>query len=570
MGTPPAPAQTGGFDVTPTKLYGVAGTVVLHQDKLDKAAKDFIYEIVEYMDCGGYGASAEAVSTAYVKVGNKFLDTLARTVAGVGGVATGFVTTANNYARAEAASHPSGSAQPVQFPLPKVIDTPPTYQRIVDLKWGDMDDYSTGLTSWLLEGVPDFALDIIRGLLNKVYRWGEVADILPLPDYLQIDKLALAWLQPGFTITQVESDLQREVGTIADPNNGEWQAAMRQFTSSLWGTTAWGGSTAGYQWKHDTPGPQGTASHPVTTVLWDTTQEVSQALRAFAEAAETMRNEVWRIFKKAIWDALPHIKDGIGMDDVKKIGKGLLSMGKNLGIGITLEIDKGALNRAVAKYEGELLGVEARLNKLIPPLEEAYRAVPTYQAEQARAQAFGARSLNDFKPEHRFAVPGEDADNQFFPLDLTSQEGLYGSHPIDKHVGLTDDQLRMRLRDQSGAPSASTFTDLESGQRYTQAVLNDVDNVQRIEKWIEGVKQKDANPQLPNFDPNRSELQPPLYLQFPGETVGRGVTRDDYTADGMNAKAEDRNTVQVRLIYKEDLDPPFIVLTAMPHEGPKP
>jgi hypothetical protein len=532
----------------------VAGTVVLHQDKLDKAAKDFIYEIVEYMDCGGYGASAEAVSTAYVKVGNKFLDTLARTVAGVGGVATGFVTTANNYARAEAASHPSGSAQPVQFPLPKVIDTPPTYQRIVDLKWGDMGDYSTGLTSWLLEGVPDFALDIIRGLLNKVYRWGEVADILPLPDYLQIDKLALAWLQPGFTVTQVESDLQREVGTIADPNNGEWQAAMRQFTSSLWGTTAWGGSTAGYQWKHDTPGPQGAASHPVTTVLWDTTQEVSQALRAFAEAAETMRNEVWRIFKKAIWDALPHIKDGLDMDDLKKVGKGLLSMGKSLGIGITLEIDKGALNRAVATYEGELLGVEARLNRLMPALEEAYLSVPTYQAEEARAQAFGARSLHDFKPEHHYTVPGEDPDDIYYPLDLAGQEGLYGSHPIDKHVGLTDDQLRQRLRDDPSASSASGFKDLASAQRFTQEALRNDANENRIADWIDRVERRMQN--NPAYDPNRSKISPPIELTFNEET-GR-------TVQGVSSAGVPTHSVRVVLQYRQGLEPPFIALTSMP------
>jgi hypothetical protein len=36
----------------------------------------------------------------------------------------------------------------------------------------------------------------------------------------------------------------------------------------------------------------------------------------------------------------------------------------------------------------------------------------------------------------------------------------------------------------------------------------------------------------------------------------------------MNARAEDKSWVQVRLIYKEGLEPPFIVLTAMPHKGP--
>ncbi|GAA2815240.1 RNase A-like domain-containing protein [Streptomyces showdoensis] len=571
MGTPTAPpAQGAGFDVTPAQLNGVAGTVVIQQGNLDKAAKDFLHAVSQYMDCGGYGSAAEAVSASYVKVGNAFLDTWAKAVAGIGGVATGFVTTANNYARAEAASHPSGTAQPQQFPLPHVIDSPPHYSRITDLKWGDMDDYSSGLISWLLEGVPDWAMDIIRKLLHHVFRWGKAADILPLPDYQEIDKLALAWLQPGFSVGQVEGMLNQAVSSISDPNNGEWQAAMRTFTSSLWGTTAWGTSTAGYEWKHDSGGAgtsAGTsASHPVMSVLFDTTQEVSQALRAFAVAASKMRHELWRIWKKAVWDALPHIKDGIDMGDLKKIGKSILSMGRDLGINITLEIDQAAMNRAVTTYENECRAVVARLDKLIPALEEAQRAVPTYQSEQARAQAFGARSLNEFKHEHRFMVPGQNEDDFYYPIDLAGQEGLYDSHPIDKHVGLTEDQLRMRLRDQPGAPAASSFTDLAAAQKYTQAVISNDANENRIADWIDSTRKKIQN--NPNYDPNKSEIQPPLYLQFPGDQVGKSVSRDDYTTHGMNAQASNPDWVQVRLIYKHDLDPPFIVLTAMPHKGP--
>ncbi|MEU3772225.1 RNase A-like domain-containing protein [Streptomyces sp. NPDC032472] len=565
MAGPSAPAQGGGFDVTPTQLNGVAGNVVLQQGMLHKAANDFLLELMKYMDCGGYGTAAQAVSTAYVKVGNRFLEVWARSVASVGGVAVGFVTTANNYSRAEAASHPSGTAQPVQFPVPKVIDSPPKYQQITDLRWGDMDDYSSNLISWLLEGVPDWAMDIVRQLLHHVARWGKAADILPLPDYLEIDKIALAWLQPGFAVTQVDSALTGAVGSVSDPNNGEWQAAMRQFVSSLWGTTAWGTSTAGYQWKHDTAGGQGTGSHPVMSVLFDTTQEVSKAMRAFAESAEKMRNEIWRIYKKAILDAISDLKH-IDLDDVKSVGKKLLGIGKEVALNITLKIDTAAMNRAVSVYEGELRGVESRLNALLPALDEAYRSAPTYKSEEARAQAFGARSLNDFKPEHRYTIPGKDPDNMFYPLDLANQEGLYDSHPIDKHVGLTDDQLRMRLRDQPGVPAASSFKDLASAQRYTEAALEDIDNADRIAKWIDSVEKKKQN--VPGYDPNKSEIQPPVYLEFPNETTGRSVSRDDYDTDGMNAKATDKNWVQVRLIYKDGLHPPFIVLTAMPHKGP--
>ncbi|MER8043681.1 hypothetical protein [Streptomyces sp. NPDC094032] len=441
MATPTTPTTPGaGFDVTPAQLSGVAGSVALHQGSLDKAAKDFLHAVSQYMDCGGYGSAAEAVSASYVKVGNLFLDTWAKAVAGIGGVATGFVVTANNYARAEAASHPSGTAQPQQFPLPQVIDSPPQYPRITDLKWGDMDDYSGNFISWLLEGVPDWAMDIVRKLLHHVFRWGKAADILPLPDYQEIDKLALAWLQPGFGVTQVEGMLNQAVGSISDPNNGEWQAAMRTFTSSLWGTTAWGTSTVGYEWKHDSGGA-GTsiatsASHPVMSVLWDTTQEVSQALREFAVAAAKMRHELWSIWKKAVKDALPNIKDGIDMGDLKKLGKSILSMGRDLGISITLEIDQAAMSRAVTTYENECRAVVARLDKLVDPLQEASRAVPTYQSEQARAQAFGARSLNEFKHEHKFMVPGQNEDDFYYPIDLASQEGLYDSHPITSRISI--------------------------------------------------------------------------------------------------------------------------------------
>ncbi|MFB6821504.1 RNase A-like domain-containing protein [Streptomyces virginiae] len=554
MAGPTAPAPSGGFDVTPAELNGVAGNVVVQQNVLNKAANDFLYELVEYMDCGGYGSAAQAVSAAYVRVGNRFLDVWAKSVVSVGGVAVGFVTTANNYSRAEAASHPSGTARPVQFPVPRVIDSPPQYQQITDLRWGDMDDYSSGLISWLLEGVPDVALDIVRAFFHHVGRWGKAGDIIPLPDYEQIDKVALAWLQPGFAVSGVESALTHLIGSVSDPNNGEWQAAMRQFTSSIWGTTAWGTSTANYQWKHDTAGGQGTGTHPVMSVLFNTTQEVSKAMREFAKSAAKMRHEIWRIYTKAIWDALAELKELPDFSDVKRIGKKLLGVGREVSIGITLKVDTAAINRAVSLYEGELRGVVSRLEALLPALEEAHLSAPTFQAEEARAEAFGARSLNDFKPEHKFTVPGEDPDHIYYPLDLANQEGLYSSHPIDKHVGLSDDQLRQRLRDDSSASSASGFKDLSSAQKFTQAALRDNANENRIADWIDGVERRMRN--NPNWDPNRSKIQPAITLPFTEET-GR-------TVQGVNSLAIPTHSVKVVLRYAHGLEPPFIVLTSMP------
>lgn len=83
--------------------------------------------------------------------------------------------------------------------------------------------------------------------------------------------------------------------------------------------------------------------------------------------------------------------------------------------------------------------------------------------------------------------------------------------------------------------------------------------------WISGLQKKIKN--NPDCDPNKSEILP-LYKEFPGQVAGRSVSRGDYAVDGMHAKVVDQDWVQVRLIYKEGLHPPFIVLTAMPHKAP--
>ncbi|MFE2939648.1 RNase A-like domain-containing protein [Streptomyces sp. NPDC059255] len=560
MTTPP-PAQSGGFDVKPSDLNRVSGIVAAQQSMLNKSAGDFVFELIKYPDCGGYGTAAKNLSAAYVKVGNRFLDVWARSIVSVGGVAVGFTTTANNYTTAEAASHPSGSKQPTLYPIPQVIDKEPVYQRMSDLRWGDMDDYSSNLISWILEGIPDWAMDILRDLIHHVYRWGKAGDILPLPDYLEIDKVALAWLRPGFAVSQVDSTLTGAVSGITDPNNGEWQAAMRQFTSSLWGTTAWGKSTAGYEWKHDTPtGQGGSSSHPVMTVLFDTTQQVSKIMREFAEAAEEMRRNVHQVFRDAAFESLPNIKDGLDLDDFKKLGKSLLKMGKNLGLNITLNIDTGAINAAVTKYEGRLGELESRLKALLPALDEAYESAPTYQAEVARSQGFGARALNEFKQQPKYTVPGEDKENHFYPVDLANQEGVHGSHVLDKHVGQSDSQLLNRLRDQPTIAAASTFPDLAIAQKATQDSMDEigpdpskpenagkpnlgVNNPQKIENWLS----------RPRGDNSILTLDPVEFDYATGRTIPAG-----------SSSASDTHSVKVVLKYKNGIDPPYVVYTSMP------
>ncbi|MFI9581007.1 RNase A-like domain-containing protein [Streptomyces sp. NPDC052236] len=583
MATPPTPPSGAGtIDVKPSDLHRVSGSFASQQEIHDRAPKDLLTELQKHPDAGGYGTAAEAFATAYVKVGNRFLQVWAKSVVSIGGAAVGFTTTANNYATAEAAAHPSGTKQPALQPVPQVIDKAPDYGKVPNLKWGD-DDGGDGFFRSLLEWVPEMIRDLLRPVVEHAFRLGKVAEVYPYPHQHHLNDLSKAWRSITIALGATEGRLTGQANSITQQANSEWYDAMRQFCSSLWGTTAWGTSTAGYAWKHDQApsagAPQTTPSHPVMTALHDTAMKLGDELYEFAEAAVDLNGKVWDIYMEAVREAVGKIdlSDGVGMDDVKEGAKGAVKMfgrvlsgaaagGAELSMEITLNLDTAAINAVVETYNTRVNAIVPKLNALNGPLDEAFLSAPTYNAEAARAQAFGARALNDFKREHRFTVPGEDPDNTYYPMDLANQEGLYGSHPIDKHVGLTDDQLRQRLRDQAGAPAASSFTDLGSAQRFTQAALKNDANENRIADWIDSTEKKIKN--NPNYDPNKSEIQPPVYLEFPGQSTGRSVSRDDYAADGMNARAEDKNWVQVRLVYKEGLEPPFIVLTAMPHKGP--
>ncbi|WP_393097961.1 hypothetical protein [Streptomyces sp. LN325] len=353
MGTP-TPPQGGTIDVKPSDLHRVAGAFAGQQTPFDKAAKDLVTALEQYPDAGGYGTAAQAFATAYVEVGNRYLEVWARSVVSVGGAAVGFATTANNYSRAEAANDASGKTPAqVQAP-PVVIDKAPDHGPVPDLKWGD-DDGGDDFIRSLLEYVPDVVWHILRPLLEHAFRWGKVAEVYPFPQRL------------GDLLQSREAGRRRP--RPQPPPRG---------------------------------GPQG-----------------------------------------------------------RRQGGGPLLQGPRQGSRGTRGRDHAEhRHRGTERRRGEVQqpvdALTPQLRALKGDIDEAYRQAPTYAAEEARVEAFGARSLNEFKKEHKYTK--DDEKNHFYPLDLANDEGLYGGHSIDKHMGLSDDQLKGRLRDDSSASSASTFT----------------------------------------------------------------------------------------------------------------
>ncbi|MET8981214.1 RNase A-like domain-containing protein [Streptomyces sp. NPDC004539] len=238
-----------------------------------------------------------------------------------------------------------------------------------------------------------------------------------------------------------------------------------------------------------------------------------------------------------------------------------------------LNIDTGRLNSAVDSYNTTIHELSTDLTKLRPALEEALRSVPTYAAEEARAEAFGARSLDEFKKELRWSDP-EDIKNGVYRIDLASSEGITGAHSIDKHVGKSDEQLVQRLRDLTngrttdawpyGKPtvsSSSAFADMEKAQELTQYNIDQ--NSAAIEAWLKGPPPPTNGSKAEEFD----SVAPH------GEYSGRSVFKQPidpndpqsgYKAAGMNAKVIPVKGIRTSLKYDDSLDPPFVVLTSMP------
>lgn len=561
--TTPLSGQGGTIDVTPTTLYGVSSGFADQQTALDRGIKTFLDELARYPDGGGRGTAVQSFVASYKRVGTRYLEVWARSVVSVGGVAVGFTLTGNNYAAADAATDPSPAAQPSSRPTPAVLEKAPSYGPVTEFTWGDIDE-GQSFVQLALEGVEAVALTIMRPLLEDACRWGKAASILPLPNHLRLESISETWRIPQVSLAMADGNMTGLLGGITDQSNSEWYAAMRNFLRTLWGTSAWGQQRDGYNWSHGHGAGAG-ANHPVFAVLFDTSEVMVDALHFFARAAADVRDDLHRIYRRAVIDTLPQInlRDGVDLKDLKNLGKGLLDLGKgvvtDLSAGIVLNIDEAAMNSAVEEYNKRVERQARRLDTLMSALNEAYGSAPTFQAESARAEVFGARALTEFKGNPLYTVPGDSEANHRYPIDLANQEGVHGSHVVDKHVGKTDMQLAQRLRDQPTIDAASSFTNMPTAQKVTQDVMDHVgpprnsglpnsgvDNPRKIENWLS----------RPRGDNSILRLDTVQFQHITGRSI-------EATAP-QAGNARDAHSATVVLKYKNGLVPPYVVYTSMP------
>ncbi|MEW1699723.1 RNase A-like domain-containing protein [Streptomyces sp. NPDC091278] len=558
----------GGFDVQPVHLYQVSSALAVEQQSFHRALVQFLDVHAGYSKVGGSGTVTVEFATQYAAVVALLLETHGKAVVAIGGAAVGFTTTANNFRHADAATHPFNPPF-VPQPPPQVISAPPGYTPPPPFGVRDgnaIDDFADIFDDGDIPG------SLMRTVIEEALRTGRALEILPLPNYLRVNELSQAWLPYQTGLGIIQGQLTGTIGAITDQTDGgDWHKAMLQFVSSLWGTTAWGKNTSGYAWGHEPPTGAGT-SHPVFGVLSTTAQILAQAIRSYAEAAEKVRTELRGILYKAIKDALAILD----FTDLKGFFERLKNLWKGLGAAVLVSIDTDAVNRAVDTYETALRTQTQEVKNLLEPLREAARAVPTFQSQSARAEAFGARSLFEFDrsivplneqsrdPNNRFGIDLASMEwerNDFQPPPPEPLRGGKEAHTIDKHIGLTPEQLMHRLRDQGGA-DASTFRDLPSAEQYVQAAVNEPAKATELQTWMRNQEQKVTDG---TFKPQSVKAWDFPVTDASGQpvAVGTSVSQADFSASGFSAQPKNVHTVHVVLAYSPE-SKSFYVLTAYP------
>ncbi|MDQ0697210.1 MULTISPECIES: RNase A-like domain-containing protein [unclassified Streptomyces] len=564
----PAPPNqgVGRFDVQPQHLYFTSLVVRDAQFAYDKRAKQLMDTLDKYSQSAGAGWGADSFADRYGIVAGKFLELWAKSVVSVGGVSVGFTQTANNYALADWAARKGKGEPPKEKQPPAVIATAPKYGPPNDLTWrGEGEDHDSWAISGILGEVPDFLMFIMKPVVDEGLRLGRIHEKTPGVKEEEFRDIARAWREASKNAKKAADDFTDTISYITDPTgSGEWQAAMRAFCQTIWGTTAWGkardqraevtAKKGTRNWK--TNGKVDPATRrPIIEVLEKSANVIQKLFDDLADMGQKTTETTTRLAKEATDKTVNSLTSDLDFSKLTRLAAGLVVA--EVVLTFRSHMDKASMDAAVEAYHEAFSDAAGKLAMLEFELDEALLSAPTFQAERARAQGFGARSLNEFKKEHSWQLPESQFPHKY-SVDLAAMEGVGGAHALDKHAGKTDEQLLQRLRDEQkqsgdyGIPGASTYADVESAQRYTQYCLRD--NTAEIDEWLNGAPPSPTK----EIETKSIPVQGPL---LGDAATGRGTIVGD---DGKPSEVRDTKGVAIRLLYKPDLNPPYIVFSSMP------
>ncbi|MGN9795752.1 RNase A-like domain-containing protein [Streptomyces sp. OZ13] len=512
----------------------------------------------------------------------RFLNLWSKCIDSIGGVAVGLTETANNYVRADWASRQSNRRHQIEAPP---LRTPPigvghvTYGPASSIKWTGTGDASGPLLAWVGNG-PDWLAEQIDEAVEHVLRLGKTVEVTPGPWTDELRAIGNAWESAGKEARKSAGGFRDAISYLTHNSHSEWQGAMNAFCQSIWGTTAWGqrrdetgetvpkGSSDGRDWRTN-PRIPSENRRPIIEVLEKTGKSVRDAFHEAADAADKSTATTSRLAKEAADATLKDLTIGLDLGELTRLGA-TLAFGE-ITATFASHMDKAGADAAVDAQHLAFHNAATSIRALLPELDEALLSAPTFEAEAARARAFGARAMDEFRPRHRWTKEGHTSLG-IYQIDLASSEWMENSHTVNKHVGLTDEQLAQRLRDdlkkgprpgtewEYGQPipaRASTFTDMDAAQRHTQYNIDR--NADIIKKWIESEPAPGARLDIAVDHP-----------ADPEESSGRAIDKEAMKAEPFpSGQARDVKGIESRLVYNEDLDPPFTVLTSMPMDPGK-
>ncbi|MFE3826236.1 RNase A-like domain-containing protein [Streptomyces sp. NPDC059092] len=569
---PPPPDSGGGFDIRASHVYYTAELLCDEQFAFYSAAIR-LSDDSDQGQAAGKGEGPDAFAAAYDKVAKLFLEVWGRSIRSIGGVSVGLTQTANHYQASDWYARRQ-QGPPPRRELPSVLGNI-RCKPVTSVKWTGTGDDSDIPGVAEAGNFPDLVADLARPAIKEGLRLGKTHDITPGADAEGLRSIGSAWHRAGEDAKKSAKNFADIISYLTDEGNSEWQAAMNGFCQSIWGTTAWGeprnpdgtavpkGASGGREWRTN-PSKKPGERQPIIEVLQKTANAVKKEFDLLATVKDTTTETTSRLGGEAARATARDLTD-LDLGELTRLAAGAAFI--EIVLTFRSYMDKSGVDAAVDKYQKAFHESATALLGLLPELEEAYQSAPTYEAQEARAEAFGARSMDEFKPRHRWTNEG-DAAQGIYQIDLASSEWLNNSHTVNKHVGLTDDQLAQRLRDDLKKPPrpgtewphgqpmparASTFTDLDSAQRLTQYTIDK--NSAKIESWLAG---------QPDPQNKRLDITVP-HPANPDEISGRAIDKFEMKNSPFPSdKAVDVKGVETRLAYDPDLDPPFTVVTSMP------
>jgi hypothetical protein len=541
------PQTTGVFVVDPEELWTAGAKIESIRDGfLNVVTPEASALLGSCFDMAGKDFVGMFFASLYDPIAQDMVNGICDLLASLGGVPEGLITTANNYAAADAASKPGDSAQRVAVPAYGAVSLPRPAQS-TDHGYLDIETFSGNPGFAAVQQIGDplqFLMDFFpRGHQDKLAAAATALEKISSEVSTTADSLndALATITVDRSMSKFDKK-NKSRGSLSNNQVDAWRDAMVKYCNRIWGSAAWG--------SNDLP------AHPLG-LIGKCADELAQLCRTHINAINQTRS--------ALEERL--VAAGIGAL------LGILLAGETAGIAgkIAEEFDMDCLEDCarilvVDYYQPIEHAKDAIVSlSLRSELEAALKAAPTMSAIEAQSEQIGDRAMHDFSYPGLNAVPptepnrgqtldqsqrpyrGRTPTNLQYPIDLAGQEGTSAAHVIDNHVGKTDAQLVQRMSDHN-ADGSSSFANLSSAQNLVQQDLNTPTNSAAISQWVANIKNGTAS----STD------------TLPVTMATNGVTGRTAVDQNGSYVPTDAHNVTAYLKYVANLNPPFVVSTAYP------